>query len=67
MKILLHKLAHVFGYFHGHYDAFYPTPSDHKEGRMYMSFVCNTCGKRTGIHRCDDVVDREITNLTKKG
>ncbi|MGV8131346.1 MAG: hypothetical protein ACP5N7_04590 [Candidatus Pacearchaeota archaeon] len=55
MKIL-HKIQHLLGFYNGYCDAFYD-----ENNVLYMSFVCNTCGKRTDIHPCDGIIDRELT------
>jgi len=47
---LFHKLQHKMGWFTGYCDAFY------KGKNLYMSFVCNKCGKRTGIHCINSLV-----------
>lgn len=54
MKKILHKIAHLLSWNYGTADAFY------KEGKLYMSFLCTECGERSGIHPCDDVIDREL-------
>lgn len=54
MFYLLHRLSHKLGWFTGYCDAFY------QGDQMYMSFVCNTCGERTGIHPCGEIIDREL-------
>lgn len=56
MKKIIHKIAHLFNWNYGVCDAF------SKDGKIYMSFLCTGCGKRSGIHPCDDVIDREIIN-----
>ena len=42
-----HRLMHGIGWFDGFCDAFW------KGDKLYMSFVCGDCGKRTGICRID--------------
>lgn len=54
MKKTIHKIKHWLGLNTGYCDAFY------KDGKMYMSFVCNDCGKRSGIHLCDKIIDKEL-------
>lgn len=54
MKNLLHKIAHWTGCYHGYCDAFY------KRNKLYMSYVCSTCRKRSMIFPIDKVIDREI-------
>lgn len=56
MKTLLHKIAHLLHWNYGIADAFY------KGGKLMMSFKCTGCGKRSGIHAIDEVVDRELSN-----
>jgi len=51
MKWILHKIAHLFGWNYGKPDAFY-------EGeKLMMSFLCTGCGKRSGIHHIDKLID----------
>ncbi|OLS15988.1 MAG: hypothetical protein RBG13Loki_0365 [Promethearchaeota archaeon CR_4] len=50
----LHKIAHILNWNYGKPDAFY-------EGeKLMMSFKCTGCERRSGIHPCDDVIDREL-------
>lgn len=60
MKKILHKLAHWTGYYRGYCDAFY------KRNKLYMSYVCSTCGKRSGIFPIDKEIDRDITERLSK-
>ena len=50
MKKIIHELAHKLGWFTGYCDSFW------KEKHLYMSFVCNYCGKRTGVHNIDFLI-----------
>lgn len=60
MKKILHKIAHFLNLNYGTADAF------HENGKLMMSFLCSGCGKRSGIHCCDEIIDREIApHLTK--
>lgn len=54
---MLHKLIHFLNLNTGICSSFYD-----ERGRLMMSFVCNTCGKREGIHCVDKIIDREIQN-----
>jgi hypothetical protein len=53
MKKLLHKISHLLKTNKGKPDAFYDGE------KLMMSFLCE-CGHRSGIHPCDDVIDREL-------
>ena len=55
MKIL-HKIKHLLKQNTGICDSFYG-----EDGKLYMSFLCTTCGKREGIHQCDEIIDRELS------
>lgn len=55
MKKILHKIAHLLNWNYGTCEAFTT-----QEGKLMMSFVCTYCGKRSGIHPIDDVIDREL-------
>jgi len=51
MKKILHKIAHLLNWNYGCLDAYY-------EGdKLMMSFKCSGCGKRSGVHRCDKIID----------
>jgi hypothetical protein len=53
-----HKLQHKLGWFNGYCDSFYIGK------KLYMSFVCNKCGMRTGIHCIDDLIDSYLPHPT---
>jgi hypothetical protein len=59
MKEILHWFAHLLGWNYGICDSYY-------EGdKLMMSFLCKGCGKRSGIHCVDKVIDRELNHLNK--
>lgn len=54
MKKIIHKIAHLFNWNYGIADSYY-------EGeKLMMSFKCAGCGKRSGIHCVDKIVDEEL-------
>lgn len=53
MKNFLHKISHLLKTNKGKPDAFYDGE------KLMMSFLCE-CGHRSGIHNCDDIIDREL-------
>lgn len=57
---IFHKIAHLLGNYHGYCDAFY------KGKKLYMSYVCSTCGKRSMIFPIDNVIDRDINKEMKR-
>lgn len=55
MKTILHKIVHLLGWNHGHVYSWY-------EGdELMMSWRCNTCFKKEGIHPINKVIDIELT------
>lgn len=56
---IFHKIEHWLGWNHGVCDSFY------KDGKLYMSFLCTGCGKRSDIHSIDDLLDDIISNPDK--
>jgi hypothetical protein len=56
LKDILHKIAHITGWYHGIAWAFYDGD------KLMMSFKCSTCKKLSGIHCVDRVIDRELKN-----
>ena len=56
IKKLRHKIAHWLRWNYGMPDAFYDGD------KLMMSFKCTGCGKRSGIHCVDKIIDREISN-----
>ncbi len=57
MKKIIHKIAHILKLNYGVANAFYDGD------KLMMSFKCSTCGEISGIHQCDNIIDREL-NLT---
>lgn len=55
MERLLHKIAHLLNWNYGRCHSFYA-----EDGKLMMSFKCSGCGELSGIHCCDDVIDREL-------
>ena len=54
MRNLLHKIAHLFKWNYGTVDSYY-------EGdKLMISFKCTGCGKRSGIHCVDKILDEII-------
>lgn len=54
MKEILHKIAHLLSWNYGHPYSWY-------EGdELMMSFRCNTCLKKSGIHKINKVIDNEL-------
>ena len=58
MNNLLHRIAHWLGWNHGICHSFY------KGEKLMMSFKCSGCGKLSGVHCVDKIVDRELNNQT---
>ena len=54
MSKLFHRIMHFLGLYNGYCDAFYDGE------KLMMSFVCTTCGKRTGIHCVDKLIDKLV-------
>lgn len=54
MNKLIHKIKHYFGWNTGTCDSFY------QDGKLFMSFKCDECGERFGIHPIDDFLDKEL-------
>lgn len=54
MKWLFHKVAHLFGWNYGICDSYY------ENGKLMMSFLCTGCGKRSGIHCVDYLIDERL-------
>lgn len=55
MKKLLHKIAHILKWNYGRCEAFTT-----QTGILMMSFVCTVCGKKSGVHPVEDIIDREL-------
>lgn len=56
MNKVLHKIAHLFNWNYGKPYSYY------KNGKIMMSFKCSRCGKLSGIHCIDNIIERELTN-----
>jgi len=51
MNKLLHKIAHLLKWNYGRPDSFY------QGDKLMMSFKCDGCEERTGIHNVDSLID----------
>ena len=60
LKNARHRIAHKLGWYTGICHSFW------KDGKLYMSFKCGTCGKLSGIHRIDNFFEEMAGELNEK-